>query len=49
VISADHPADPEEFMTMQSFGPWQIKKEPHHQSLCLVLLAFMTAVEEAVV
>ncbi|RHZ57210.1 hypothetical protein CDV55_105862 [Aspergillus turcosus] len=31
--------DPEEFMTMQTFGPWEIKKEKHLQSLCLVLLA----------
>lgn len=41
--------DPEEFMTMQSFGPWQIKKEPQLRSLCLVLLAFLSAAEEVAV
>ncbi|RHZ61283.1 hypothetical protein CDV55_103259 [Aspergillus turcosus] len=41
--------DPEEFMTMQSFGPWQIKKEPHLRRLCLVLLAFLSAAEEVAV
>ncbi|RHZ50645.1 hypothetical protein CDV55_102328 [Aspergillus turcosus] len=37
--------DPEEFITMQSFGPWQIKKEPHLRSLCRVLLAFLSAAD----
>lgn len=26
-------AEPEEFMKMQSFGPWGIKREPHLRSL----------------
>ncbi|GIK05396.1 hypothetical protein Aspvir_009505 [Aspergillus viridinutans] len=39
-------AEPEEFMKMQSFGPWSIKKETHLQSLCWALLAFLSAAEE---
>ncbi|KAF7183862.1 hypothetical protein CNMCM7691_004284 [Aspergillus felis] len=39
-------AEPEEFIAMQSFGPWSIKKEAHLRSLCLALLAFLSAAEE---
>ncbi|GFF43072.1 conserved hypothetical protein [Aspergillus udagawae] len=39
-------AEPEEFMKMQSFGPCSIKKEPELRSLCLALLAFLSAAEE---
>ncbi|GFG10636.1 hypothetical protein IFM61606_03383 [Aspergillus udagawae] len=38
-------ADPEEFIKMQSFGPWRIDEEAELRSLCLALLAFLSAAE----
>jgi hypothetical protein len=39
-------AESEEFIKMQSFGPWSIKKEPELRNLCLALLAFLSVAEE---
>jgi hypothetical protein len=39
-------AESEEFIKMQSFGPWSIKKEPELRNLCLALPAFLSAAEE---
>lgn len=37
---------PDEFLTMQIFGPWRINEEPELRSLCLTLLAFLSAAQE---
>ncbi|KAF7114670.1 hypothetical protein CNMCM5793_009621 [Aspergillus hiratsukae] len=39
-------ADPQEFVTMNPFGPWHIQDEPHLRSLFSVLLAFLSAAVE---
>jgi hypothetical protein len=39
-------ADPDEFLKMHKFGPWRTKEEPELRSLCLALLAFLSAAEE---
>ncbi|GFF89776.1 conserved hypothetical protein [Aspergillus udagawae] len=39
-------AEPEEFMKMQPFGPSRIDTEAELRSLCLALLAFLSAAEE---
>lgn len=39
-------ANPEEFVYMDTFGPWHIDNQVQLRSLCLALLAFLSAAEE---
>ncbi|EAW16877.1 uncharacterized protein NFIA_002270 [Aspergillus fischeri NRRL 181] len=39
--------EPETFMKMKTFGPWDINQRPDLEDLCLTLISFLLAAEEA--